>query len=89
MAYKNKILSTTGGLQLIKSVSKQGNTKYLIKLMYNTLAFGRLHELRRLCDPGKNRAVRSGGCHMWKFNTLHEANEILTVAVLKGLAHGK
>jgi len=84
MAYKNTVLSTTGHLQLVKSVKEKGSTKYLIVLK-NGWRYKRLNEVYALIETSKNKYVSMGIHRAWKFNTRREAEEVIAVAALSGL----
>ncbi len=80
MAYKNKLVSTSGRLQLIQSTKKSGSRKFLIKLNYTWTS--KLSEISELFDPEQTRRLAGG--FMWKFNTRKEAEELMAIAILKG-----
>ena len=82
MAHKNKVLSTSGSLQLIQSINERGGKKYLIK--WNWVWSNHKSAITEICDPVGNRTVNGG--YMWKFNTRKEAEEAMAVAVLKGFS---
>lgn len=82
MAHKNKVLSTSGSLQLIQSINERGGKKYLIKWDWHRSNYKA--GIKEICDPVGNRTVNGG--YMWKFNTRKEAEEAMAVAVLKGFS---
>ncbi len=86
MSYKTTILSTHGCLQLSKSVHNKGSTKYIIKL--KTFLHDNIMDIDLLLNPHGNRLI-SGSLYMWKFNTRHEAEELMLLAVLKGWSLNK
>ena len=81
MAHKNRVLLTKGSLQIVESVNEKRKKKYLLKS--SSWDWSDNAELTSICDPVGNRKV-SG--NMWKFNTLAEAKECMSLAVLKGLS---
>lgn len=87
MLYKNKILSTTGCLQLIESVNSNRKKRYLIKVLDNRhrlLSYTHMTKLIEILDPVGNRQVKN---YHWKFSSKTEATNLLTIAVLSGLSH--
>ena len=83
MAYKNTVVASNGNLRIMKSVKKSGSIKFLIK--YTGIDYDKIAELDAICDPYGNRKVRY---ESWKFNTLQEAKESMTLAILKGIHNG-
>ena len=82
MAYKNKVLLTNGCLQLIQSVNERGGKKYIIK-RFHTYRWETHHEADELFNRFGNNQVNS---QMWKFSTRKEAEELMSIAVLKGMS---
>lgn len=88
MAYKNKVLSTSGCLQLIESIPSKGKKRYIIKLSDNRHRFYSYElckKIENILDPMGNRALAGGG-YRWRFNSRTEAQELLTIVVLSGLS---
>lgn len=87
MLYKNKILSTTGCLQLVESVNSNRKKRYLIKVLDNQHwwhSYEHKCKLIAILDPVGNRQVKN---YYWKFSSKTEATNLLTIAVLSGLSH--
>ena len=85
MAYKNTLLRSNGCLKLIQSINDAGKKRYLVK--YN--GWPPLHcELETIFNPIGNRKV-AGINYMWKFGTKHEAEQVMSIAVLKGLSESQ
>lgn len=83
MAYKNTPLSEHGDLRLFKSVKAKGSIKYIIQAS-GYFEYSAVDRLCKLFDPIGNRRI-SGLFTSWKFNTRAEAEQLLAVAVLRGL----
>ena len=87
MAYINKLLLTGRVYQLIKSKNTNGSTKYLINIRYNWGTNGGWHkfdEFVSFIDSQDSRGI-TGMDYAWKFNTRREAEELLSLAILKEL----
>ena len=82
MAYKNKVMARRGCIDLIQSIKDNGSKKYLIKYKGRMIWIG---ELESIFDPIGNRKV-AGLSYTWKFNTKQEAEQVMSIAVLKGLS---
>jgi len=86
MAHKNRTLSRSGCLELLQSVSEKGGKKYLVKFNYHISInrWPKHDSLDSIFDPFGNRWSNSAVA--WKFNTRKEAEELIILATLKGLA---
>lgn len=86
MVHKNRKLARSGNLDLIQSVNEKGGKKYLIKFSrgHGFVSYQRRASLDRIFDPFDNRWNHTAAA--WKFNTRKEAEELLILATLKGLA---
>jgi hypothetical protein len=82
VAHKNKTLSVSGKWKLVQSVNERGGVKYLI--VHTTgWSTARLDEMKKFFDPVGNRKVNAMS-YTWKFNKRDEAEQLMTIAVLKG-----
>ena len=73
-----------GGLVLTRQVTKNGKKKFIIgtDVLFSFYAFGAIQKLSVILDPFNNR--RMSAYPQWKFRNLKEAEEHMTLAILKG-----
>lgn len=76
-----------GGLVLTKRVTKNGKKKFIITTdvlftVFTVYNYRDIQKLSAILDPFNNR--RMGAYPQWKFRNLKEAEEHMSLAILKG-----
>jgi hypothetical protein len=82
MRHRTKTLVKTSAFVLVHSTNiKTGKKNYTIKMNPWMLMSWNEVDIRNHFDPQGNRGIRGG--HKWKFNSLEEAQHLLTMALIK------
>jgi hypothetical protein len=71
------------GLELTKHVTKNGKKKFIIKAILEWDSLRSLSTLNTILNPFNNRRLPTSH-PQWKFRNLKEAEEHMTLAILKG-----